>query len=86
MRNSCESAVAEQLLHELTLLAGQVASFFLPHSHDSFSKGTLATLYRQRGSLNDCEAVLDVELEVLTRYQRSSEGSCAAQVHVADCC
>ena len=64
----------------------QVASFLLPHSRDSPSKGTLATLYRQRGSLNDCEAVLDVELEVLTRYQHSSEGACAAQVHVTGCC
>jgi hypothetical protein len=43
-------------------------------------KGTLATVYRQRGCLEDCEGVLDIELEVLTRYQRSSEGACAAQV------
>jgi hypothetical protein len=43
-------------------------------------QGTLATLYRQRGDLHDCEAVLDMELEVLVRYTRSSEGACAQQV------
>ncbi len=43
-------------------------------------KGTLATIYRQRGSLRDCEAVLDVELEVLIRLTRSSEGASAQQV------
>ena len=42
--------------------------------------GTLATIYRQRGCFEDCEAVLDVELEVLTRYKRSSEGAREAQV------
>ena len=34
--------------------------------------GTLATLYRHRGELEDCERVLDLEHEVLKRYQRSS--------------
>ena len=43
-------------------------------------KGTLATIYRQRGSLRDCEAVLDVELDVLVRLTRSSEGASAQQV------
>ena len=43
-------------------------------------QGTLATIYRQRGRLRDCEAVLDLELEVLIRYQRSSLGACAQQV------
>ena len=34
--------------------------------------GILATIYRQRGVLDTCEKVLDMEDEVLTRYQRSS--------------
>ena len=34
--------------------------------------GTLATIYRQRGALYDCEAVLDMEQEVLARYERVS--------------
>ena len=45
--------------------------------------GTLATLYRQRGELGDCERVLDMEHEVLVRYQRSSVGASHAQ---RSCC
>jgi len=47
--------------------------------------GTLATIYRQRGSLKDCEEVLDMEVKVMTRYKRSSEGTIAAQVRCCDC-
>lgn len=32
--------------------------------------GTLATIYRQRGNLADCTAVLDMEQEVLDRYHK----------------
>ena len=42
--------------------------------------GTLATIYRQRGSLGDCEKVLDMEEEVLARYHRVSVGTKRAQV------
>ena len=45
--------------------------------------GTLATIYRQRDVLTDCEEVLDMELEVLTRYQRSVAGTAMEQVR---CC
>ena len=45
--------------------------------------GTLATVYRQRGTLDECERVLDMEREVLTRYERASVGACSAQVR---CC
>jgi hypothetical protein len=31
--------------------------------------GTLATVYRQRGTLQDCEAVLDLEVDVLKKYR-----------------
>jgi hypothetical protein len=34
--------------------------------------GTLATIYRQRGALEDCEKVLDMEGRVMARYQRST--------------
>ena len=85
MRHSCEIAVADESHHNLILLARASCSFLLPSSRDSLIKGTLATIYRQRGSFDDCEAVLDVELEVLARYQRSSEGACAAQVCGACC-
>ncbi len=44
------------------------------------AQGALATLYRQRGNLRDCEAVLDMELIVLQFYTRSSEGAIAEQV------
>ena len=45
--------------------------------------GTLATIYRQRDVLDICEKVLDMEDEVLTRYQRSSvlEGPGAVRCH-----
>jgi hypothetical protein len=43
-------------------------------------QGTLATLDRQRGNLLECRAVLDMELAVLQRYTRSSEGADAQQV------
>lgn len=46
--------------------------------------GILATIYRQRGWLEDCEKVLDMELEVLTRYEKSSVGSPKGQVHCCD--
>ena len=46
--------------------------------------GTLATLYRRRGELVDCERVLDMEHEVLTRYQRSSVGASHAQQFCCD--
>jgi hypothetical protein len=42
--------------------------------------GTLATIYRQRGDYADCERVLNMEQEVLARYQRSSVGACSAQI------
>ena len=45
--------------------------------------GTLATIYRQRGWLEDCERVLDMESEVLVRYEQVSVGAEAAQV---SCC
>lgn len=45
--------------------------------------GTLATIYRQRGALDDCELVLDMEAEVLARYERCSVGAEAAQIN---CC
>jgi hypothetical protein len=45
--------------------------------------GTLATIYRQRGVLADCEEVLDMELDVLTRYRRSVAGMEVEQVR---CC
>ena len=51
-----------------------------PIESNALTHGTLATIYRQRGCFEDCEAVLDVELEVLTRYKRSSEGAREAQV------
>jgi len=44
------------------------------------AQGVLATLYRQRGNLRDCEAVLDMELIVLQLYTRSSKGAIAEQV------
>ena len=44
------------------------------------AQGALATLYRQRGNLRDCEAVLDMELIVLQFYTRSSEGATEEQV------
>jgi hypothetical protein len=43
-------------------------------------QGILALIYMKRGSLKDCEDVLDVELAVLERFKRSSEGSDAATV------
>lgn len=46
--------------------------------------GTLATIYRQRGDLQDCERVLGIEHEVLTRYQRSSVGSSLEQQFCCD--
>ena len=46
--------------------------------------GTLATIYRQRGALDDCEAVLDMEQEVLARYERVSVG--AADPAQVRCC
>lgn len=50
------------------------------HFSDLLFKGTLATIYRHRGRLRECEAILDVELEILIRYQRSSEGAVQQQV------
>jgi hypothetical protein len=47
---------------------------------DFLFKGTLATIYRRRGRLRECEAILDIELEILIRYQRSSEGAIQEQV------
>lgn len=46
--------------------------------------GTLATIYRQRGVLDECRQVLDMELEVLIRYHRSSQGTSKEQVHCCD--
>ena len=46
--------------------------------------GTLATIYRQRGDLAWCAAVLDMEEEVLTRYRRVSTGAPPAQVRCCD--
>ena len=46
--------------------------------------GTLATIYRQRGALDDCERVLDLELEVLSRYERSTDGAPTALVSCFD--
>jgi hypothetical protein len=43
-------------------------------------QSTLALIYMKRGSLKDCEDVLDVEVEVLERLKRSSEVSDAATV------
>ena len=45
--------------------------------------GTLATIYRKRGALDECERVLDMEAEVLARYERCSIGTEPAQVR---CC
>jgi hypothetical protein len=50
------------------------------HFSDFLFKGTLATIYRRRGRLRECEAILDIELEILIRYQRSSEGAIQEQV------
>lgn len=43
-------------------------------------QSTLALIYMKRGSLKDCEDVLDVEVEVLERLKRSSEVSDAVTV------
>ena len=80
MRHACANAGAESNPTCCMHLLNFYAVF-----RDSLIKGTLATIYRQRGCFEDCEAVLDVELEVLNRYQRSSEGACAAQVLCALC-
>ena len=45
--------------------------------------GTLATIYRQRGSLEQCEKVLDMDHEVLLIYERHSIGAVPGQVY---CC
>ncbi|KAJ1471750.1 hypothetical protein T484DRAFT_1976931 [Baffinella frigidus] len=56
----------------------QWLAFFDMHQHYGDAEqtcgilGTLATIYRQRGVLDMCEKVLDMEDEVLRRYQRSS--------------
>lgn len=47
--------------------------------------GTLATIYRQRGALNECEEVLDMEVKVMERYKRASIGSEYAQIKCCDC-
>jgi len=46
--------------------------------------GTLATLYRVDGKLEICEKVLDMEQDVLIRYQRVIEGKDHAQVVCCD--
>ena len=38
--------------------------------------GTLATIYRQRGTLKECEEVLNMEDKVLVRYGKNCEASC----------
>ena len=43
--------------------------------------GTLATIYRQRGLLDDCEQMLDMESEVTTRFERFM---CFAEPEYAD--
>jgi hypothetical protein len=62
-------------------LVHQLFSLCTAHLTSNFVlKGTLATIYRQRGRLRDCENILDIELEVLIRYQRSCEGTSQQQV------
>jgi hypothetical protein len=63
-------------------LANQLSSLCMVHlTSNVVLKGTLATIYRQRGRLRDCEAILDMELEALIRYQRSCEGAGQQQVY-----
>jgi hypothetical protein len=47
--------------------------------------GTLATIYRQRGQVEDCEMVLDKELEVLGHYQRSVTSLGLPREHISCC-
>jgi hypothetical protein len=47
--------------------------------------GTLATIYRQRGALKECEEVLDMEVEVMERYQRSSQAQGAPRARIICC-
>jgi hypothetical protein len=61
-----------------------VAENYEHAEHSCGILGTLATVYRQRGALEDCEKVLDMEDQVLIRYQRASEGTCSAQVNCCD--
>jgi hypothetical protein len=46
-------------------------------------QGILARIFLQRGCLKDCEDVLDVQLEILTRFKCSSEGASSATVSAA---
>jgi hypothetical protein len=46
--------------------------------------GTLATIYRQRGALQECEDVLDMEVEVLKRYKRYNQGAPTARIVCCD--
>jgi len=67
----------------------QWLAFFDIHQHHMDAEhtcgilGTLATIYRQRGVLDMCEKVLDMEDEVLRRYQRCGalEGPGAVRCH-----
>ena len=72
------------LLSEITSIDRSLWLAFFNHpdnsehaEHTCGILGTLATIYRQRGVLDDCERVLDMEREVLTRYQRHSVGASA---------
>mmetsp|Transcript_34974 Transcript_34974/g.71362 ORF Transcript_34974/g.71362 Transcript_34974/m.71362 type:complete len:367 (-) Transcript_34974:105-1205(-) len=46
--------------------------------------GTFATVLRQRGSLEECERVLNMELEVMTRYKKHT-GKDAPQAQIVCC-
>mmetsp|Transcript_41214 Transcript_41214/g.44747 ORF Transcript_41214/g.44747 Transcript_41214/m.44747 type:complete len:391 (-) Transcript_41214:1203-2375(-) len=49
------------------------AENYIHAEHTCGILGTLATIYRQRGALKECEQVLDMEDKVLVRYGRHCE-------------
>lgn len=83
--NTCGILVRTSINLETKRISLSFYFFFIvfgtrQHFSDFLFQGTLATIYRRRGRLRECEAILDIELEILIRYQRSSEGAIQEQV------